>query len=887
VSVAVSSKRSNRIRGALRTAVWYPAPEGANAALAWTGLGLAIAAPAVVALPVGPLAKCLVLLAFASFGPGSALLCHVRLGAATAAWAMALVLSLSMSAMSASAMVWLGWWHPQWMLWGLSLLSIASAASCVAPILVGGGGRPAGGGGPATPDRTRGSAGSRPTVGPGPTVGPSPTVGPGPTGRPREAPGSRVGSRAPGSPAPDTTMVIPRFTDPPVDSTVVMARIREADDTMAIPRVRDRDATSVIPRIRDADETGIIDLPMAGRGADSTMLMARIPDSGDAAVAPDAGPSGATDRSTAARIAGIVVLLAGVACWVTSVLRSSTAGVGDYGLLSVMHPTFFVAVGLCVVGFLLEVRRDDRRGWLLVGYLVLMILILHATVPILVREPEYAWTYKHVGVIELFRTTGRIENPSDIYQAWPSVFATVAQLVTLSGASSLRVAAWGPVFFDAADCLPLFAIVRSLTNDRRLPYLTVFVFTCINWVAQDYLSPQAFTYVLCLGAVLILLRWLRGRPGYSTVRPRWLGRLWAWLHLGLVEVPYPSKRARRTALACLYVVYTAVVISHQLSPYMVALSASALVVLGLVRSWQVIPILLGIAVLYLLPNYNAVDQYGLFDGLNVFSTFLHSTQGVGPETTVNTAGRIFSVQAVQLLSVLVWGLAALAVLTSRARVGPVAAPATLAFAPFAVMFGQGYGGEAIYRVFLFSVPWCAYLIVTLLLRLRRIPRAAGMVGASLVLTAATLAGIQGAHGQLEFDQFSPADVRAMQYVFTHVPHGSTVLSASANLPSRLTANYGDFNGGADPESLTDVVPTLSGTVTAAQMADIDKYCAGFTDGPVYVVYMNSMVTYAHYFGYLPDGTLQSLNAALKGSPDWKLFYRSGDTIVYRFAAPPA
>jgi hypothetical protein len=216
----------------------------------------------------------------------------------------------------------------------------------------------------------------------------------------------------------------------------------------------------------------------------------------------------------------------------------------------------------------------------------------------------------------------------------------------------------------------------------------------------------------------------------------------------------------------------------------------------------------------------------------------------------------------------------------------VAAPAVLAFAPFAVIFGQGYGGEAIYRVFLFSVPWCSYLIVTLLLRLRlpRVPRVTRTLVAAAALTAATLAGIQGAHGQLSFDQFTPAEVRSMEYLYARMPSRATILAAAPNLPARLTANFGDFNGGADPPSITTIFPALSPAIGRSEMASIRAYCAQF-DGPVYLVYMDSMVAYLHYFGYVPDGTLQSLRTALDASPDWRVFHRDGDAVIYRFRGP--
>ena len=44
----------------------------------------------------------------------------------------------------------------------------------------------------------------------------------------------------------------------------------------------------------------------------------------------------------------------------------------------------------------------------------------------------------------------------------------------------------------------MLLIFRALTDDRRLVWLAVWVYTCANWVGQDYFSPQAFSYFMYL-----------------------------------------------------------------------------------------------------------------------------------------------------------------------------------------------------------------------------------------------------------------------------------------------------------------------------------------------------------------------------------------------------
>ena len=52
---------------------------------------------------------------------------------------------------------------------------------------------------------------------------------------------------------------------------------------------------------------------------------------------------------------------------------------------------------------------------------------------------------------------------------------------------------------------------------------------------------------------------------------------------------------------------------------------------------------------------------------------------------------------------------------------------------------------------------------------------AGGIGGILEAPAEdALASIQGAHGQLSFDQFTPAEVQTAQYAYTHLPAGSAL-----------------------------------------------------------------------------------------------------------------
>jgi hypothetical protein len=851
---------------------------GVRYALALAGLVAGILAPVAAQTPLPAGIRAIAVLAFACVGPGAAVVSQLRVTDVATAWATTLVLSLATFAGVAVCMVWTDQWHPTA---GFTALAWISALACLAGLAA------------------RGQPGQ---AGPGSNLA---------------IPRQRAGT------ATDSTTVLPRVVDGATETTVmpivpddVAQAAHAAGQTAVLPKIVDVSAgrhtrripaaragvPSVHPRLLDATAVlpKFVDIPVA---ADQTSVLPRFRD-GDSdqtmvlpAVRDDPAPEAARraaggwyDRITPQLLIDVLIPAGIVAAWLLSVARTSTNGVDSYGLLFVMHPAFFVAVALCALGFVRELSRPDWRGWVLGGYIVLVVLVMHATVPLLLAEPEYAWVYKHLGVIDFIRTHGVVTNSKDIYQQWPTFFAAVAQLIAVSGVNPLRVAAWAPPFFDLANCLPVFAVARTVSANRRLPYLAVFLFSCVNWIGQDYLSPQAFAYLLALGCFMIMLRWLRRIPR-ATRRDLWLlRRLRAWVQFEMPEAPYTTARSRRLALVALYLIYSIIVISHQISPYIIATSATALVVLGLLEAWQVVPILGGIAASFLVTRYGTVDHYGLLSGLN----FFHNAQGAHGNPTPSQPGQYFSSQVVRALALTVWGATGLTLLGLRRRLGIVAVPGVLAFAPMAILGAQNYGGEAIYRVYLFSVPWCVCVIGVALLRVR-LPFAtlagwagralrAGRIGlATPVLAAAVLASMQGEHGQLLFDQFTPAEVSGVTYLYDHVPNDAVIMSAQSNMPDSITARYPDVSSSSGTLFGDGLYGTLVPPANGQPDLDaIEEYFSGLGGAPAFLLITTAMKHYGDYFGYLPPGFLDRVEVMLSASPLWRVWYGNADVKVYQY-----
>ena len=281
-------------------------------------------------------------------------------------------------------------------------------------------------------------------------------------------------------------------------------------------------------------------------------------------------------------VAHAALLTVALLLWGVSLAEADLSRMAGIGLLNAMPATYFVAFGLLLVGFAVAVTRDQLPRKLLWLYLLALILVIHGTTALLYDEPRYAWTYKHLGVIDLIANSGSVDREVDIYNNWPGFFALNAWLSSVTGLASIAYAGWAQLFFNLANVAAVRFAVRGLTRDERLLWTATWLFVLGNWVGQDYLAPQAFGFLLSL---VILGLCLRCSPAVKQPRWRWdrwrarsLDRLaGALLPDRAPDEPLPPvPLGPRAALAVGGLCFLAVVISHQFSPVLLILGVVAL-----------------------------------------------------------------------------------------------------------------------------------------------------------------------------------------------------------------------------------------------------------------------------------------------------------------------
>jgi hypothetical protein len=211
--------------------------------------------------------------------------------------------------------------------------------------------------------------------------------------------------------------------------------------------------------------------------------------------------------------------------------------------------------------------------------------------------------------------------------------------------------------------------------------------------------------------------------------------------------------------------------------------------------------------------------------------------------------------------------------------------AVLAASPALLAVGQNYGGEAIFRIYLFSLPWTATLAASALAPRDDRWRAGALLRFGLALVTVLALFMSAFYGSVELYRVQPGALEASQYYFDHAPAGSVLGLVAPNVPGRVGANYDEYVKGTAPLPLSGVTALQNRILGPADLPIVAQlyreHLAGTTGG-VYLSMSSDQETYVRVLGLMPAGALEGLDRALSRSPDWRLFYRNGDAAIYQF-----
>jgi hypothetical protein len=583
--------------------------------------------------------------------------------------------------------------------------------------------------------------------------------------------------------------------------------------------------------------------------------------------------------------------------------ETNTTTLGSYGLPANLSPVFYAGLVLLIISAGTELARAEISGRRLGLHAGLLVLMLYGTGAFLYAEPRYAWFYKTAGVIQYVKVNGHLTPGIDIYQTWSGFFGLAAWFDRVAGVSTpLDYGKWAQLVFELAVLPLLFSIYTSVGLSPRQRWLGILLYSSANWIAQDYLSPQALATVLSLGIVAFVLRWLPD-PNSVVAPPQMLeehnrpdhGR----------RSGHGHRRARPSGgifhnpevplITVLLLLIFVLVFTHEISPYIIIVELSVLAVTKQIRPRWIALAAAAITIGFLLPNFSYVNStYGLLSSIgNFFGNVLPpSAQNNVPEPP----SEHIIADASALLAGMMWLLALAGGWLMRRSRRRAVTLLLLAYSPVLVLVGGAYGGEGILRVYLFSLPWAAALAATALTpfrpldlipsrlraRIRTPPRPSrfdvGLLAPPVVITVAVALFLPAFYGNDSMNVM-PASEVATTTAFLESATPGMILCLADNSAVSDTAKYNQFPLG-NVFGEFGVIQGNPGKINIAN--DLARTVVNRTNGvsPGYVMISPSMEANIAAYGYFPADYETMLINSMKASKYWKLIDSNDGTLIY-------
>jgi hypothetical protein len=202
----------------------------------------------------------------------------------------------------------------------------------------------------------------------------------------------------------------------------------------------------------------------------------------------------------------------------------------------------------------------------------------------------------------------------------------------------------------------------------------------------------------------------------------------------------------------------------------------------------------------------------------------------------------------------------------------------LAIAPVPLFALQGYGGELVLRLYLFSLPFVTILVAGILygrppywfvssLNLQSPPSVLVTVIAVVFAVGIAFTFLVVRYGNERTDLMTSSEVAAVQELYRIAPEGSLLVAASNNLPWKFEkVEQYDYVPVVDEVLIGDV------NAIASIMSD-PKYAHS------YLILTRSQGTYAEVFTGLPPGAWDKFVTDATTSPAFKVIFKNADSEI--------
>ena len=551
-----------------------------------------------------------------------------------------------------------------------------------------------------------------------------------------------------------------------------------------------------------------------------------------------------------------------------------------WGLGRVLSPAGWAAI-VCAVAACVAELKSPRPRIPMLGTATGVLILCTTGMPSIV-EPvaRFATAWLIAGFTDAIAITGHTPPGVDARFYWPAFFAQWAFFRDAGGASQLdTVLRWYPPAVVAVWTIGIYALARSMLGGTRAPWAAAWLFVGLNWIEQDYFSPQATGIILMLTVLTFALGPLATRrtdaagvPGWPYPHPgaKRTSLVRRWLVAALTPPNRPTLPPRQLLLIyfCAALVLMAAAPEHQITPFAIIGQLALLAVVGRFRGRGLVLVaVVSSAVFILIAGREFwINQLGLILGSGDQGAL---QEGVANRLTGDTGQVVVKYMRIAM-PVLTWmlGMAGAWVYWKRRR---DLVPIGLAVVPMFFAAVQSYGGELILRIVLYGLPIMAVLGADALRALVRKRRSLEWVLAvGMVALMGLLVVIRG--GNDSFQVVFPQEVTMYRQVVAETPPGQTI-SALSRLGPAGVVGINDHPLGDNPKG-------------CGQLASDPARCTEEADPDVVVSFLSVEKEGVYLNDQKPGWSLQALQEIL-ATGRYTLTYQDGYNWVVRKIPQPA
>lgn len=541
----------------------------------------------------------------------------------------------------------------------------------------------------------------------------------------------------------------------------------------------------------------------------------------------------------------------------------------DVGLVADLPPAFWLGFLALNLTMLAALRRDQAPPALMAVLQAGLCFVVYGTPAVISDSPRTEVAWRHLGVTQTLAESGWVDPMIDAYFNWPGFFAGLGGLIETTGIDPLAVALWAPVGNGLLWALGVACVVRALTRDDRHLWLALWFFTLTNWIDQDYLSAQAFAFFLYLVVLALAMTVVAARPalplrGQVRVRGALAGlRAW-WTHRLPTE---QSGRLRVTGFVLVLVLCATIIVSHQLTPFMLLAAVGVLTVTG--RTWAPrLGLVIGLIIVLWLSTaastYLAGHPLLFVDSGGAVESNVAARLGGSP-------GHVLVVQVRTVMALACWSLAGVGFLRLWRQGVRDPRPVLLFAVPLAMVPVHTYGGEMMLRAALFAAPFTAYYAAAALLPLCRRTQTGRSILLGSLLAALTIGLVVARFGNTRFDMFTEAEIDGVARLYQLAPDDAVLIAGANPTPWR----YRDYTAHRHT-TLTD----LCQTELPDSCDDILTETASESTGGAMVLLSRSNLASMRMQGDVTTQAFEAFEGRLASARHTRLVFRNEDVRIY-------